>query len=142
MKRLFFLCLGFFIIVADLLTKIWAVSSDEIVSTINYGISWGIGSYGWRSGVVFAVLSLCIVFLCWSYARVRLLAHKNITAEILIMSGALGNIMSRMIYQGGVVDFIDISYLIGYSFPLFNIADVAIFFGVILLFIREFFYES
>ena len=48
-----------------------------------------------------------------------------------VIGGALGNLNDRIIY-GYVIDFIEVYYNTFY-WPIFNIADVAISIGVILL---------
>lgn len=50
----------------------------------------------------------------------------------LIVSGALGNLVDRLRY-GYVVDFIRFHWQEGWEYPTFNIADVGITVGVILL---------
>jgi signal peptidase II len=49
---------------------------------------------------------------------------------LLVLSGALGNVISCFIH-GYVIDMIHFSFSFGYSYPLFNIADMCIFFGVL-----------
>lgn len=51
----------------------------------------------------------------------------------MILGGALGNFIDRIIY-GYVIDFIDFT-IFGYNYPIFNIADIFIVCGVILLMI-------
>jgi signal peptidase II len=48
----------------------------------------------------------------------------------LIAGGALGNLVDR-IFLSEVVDFLDF-HLGGYHWPAFNVADIAITFGVII----------
>jgi signal peptidase II len=55
-------------------------------------------------------------------------------ALTLIFGGAIGNLIDRILY-GEVTDFIDVG-LNTYRWPIFNIADMAVSIGVILLFIR------
>ncbi len=57
-------------------------------------------------------------------------ALKNIMFGFLI-GGILGNLFDR-VFRGFVVDYLSIS-LFGYSFPIFNLADVLITIGVILM---------
>ena len=57
------------------------------------------------------------------------------TALALIMGGALGNVIDRLVY-GKVVDFLDFHYEL-HHFPAFNVADSAICIGAALLILDE-----
>jgi signal peptidase II len=50
----------------------------------------------------------------------------------LIISGAIGNIYDRIVYEY-VVDFILLHYKDVYYFPTFNIADMLVVFGTAIL---------
>ena len=54
----------------------------------------------------------------------------------LLMAGALGNFIDRLLFQE-VVDFVDV-LIINYDFPIFNVADSALTVGVIILLIEVF----
>ena len=56
----------------------------------------------------------------------------------LIIGGILGNLIDRIFFQC-VRDFIDINI---FNFPIFNIADIAIVFGIVLLLISSFMEEK
>ena len=60
------------------------------------------------------------------------------TALMLIFSGALGNAIDR-IFRGYVIDFIETAFI---SFPVFNIADIAITVGAALLIIYVIFFDK
>lgn len=51
----------------------------------------------------------------------------------LILGGAVGNLIDR-IFRGYVIDFLDF-YIFSYNFPTFNIADIFITVGTVLLLI-------
>jgi signal peptidase II len=50
---------------------------------------------------------------------------------LMILGGALGNLFDRM-YYSSVIDFIDISYN-NYHWFIFNVADIFITLGVVML---------
>ena len=55
----------------------------------------------------------------------------------MISSGAIGNAIDR-IYFGGVIDFIDF-FLYNFHWPAFNLADIFITLGVIVLLFENLF---
>jgi signal peptidase II len=58
---------------------------------------------------------------------------QRILAISLVVSGAVGNLYDRVRWSRGVVDFIGPIDLGIYDFPIFNVADIAITCGAILL---------
>lgn len=96
----------------------------------NTGAAWSI-----LEGKLYLLIGISIVMLIlvynmsFSYDNNRL---NNITFGLLF-GGIIGNLIDRVFY-GIVRDFIDIN-IFGYDFPVFNIADMAIVFGVIILLI-------
>lgn len=104
--------------------------------SFNRGVSWGLFNTEHTYGTIllFCIISGLIAFLIWlTYQRVR--ANLSAMPEIIIIAGALGNLIDRFLY-GAVVDFISIHYQTWY-FPTFNIADIAITVGVGILILRE-----
>ncbi|MDY3830313.1 MAG: signal peptidase II [Erysipelotrichaceae bacterium] len=83
--------------------------------------------------VFFIIMTIIVVFLIAYY----LLKNKVYWVEkyslLLIISGALGNLIDRIMY-GYVIDFLDF-IIFGYDFPVFNIADSFITIGAIGLII-------
>lgn len=55
-----------------------------------------------------------------------------LVALMLILSGAIGNLSER-IFRGYVIDFIHLHYYDRFSWPIFNVADILITCGGILL---------
>jgi signal peptidase II len=53
----------------------------------------------------------------------------------LILGGAAGNVLDRLMY-GAVVDFIDLHYA-NWHWPAFNVADSAICIGAVLIIVSE-----
>jgi len=87
----------------------------------------------WFFTIVSSVVS--VILIVWLYRLSK--QEKILTWSIaLILGGAIGNLIDRVAY-GHVVDFIQWYYQSWY-FPTFNIADVAITIGGVLLFITTF----
>lgn len=100
--------------------------------TFNRGISWGMFHDATEIvfGMVTMVIALITALLCW-HAYYHYRQGGALWGHICIITGSIANLIDRAMY-GGVVDFILLSYK-NYSWPVFNIADVAIVCGVALL---------
>lgn len=105
-----------------------------IIFTMNPGAAFSIladasGWQRWFLSTVAFIASLVLVFMLFRHARDRFLS----LGLVLILAGALGNLIDRMLY-GAVVDFILI-YWGEFRWPAFNVADSCISVGAgILLF--------
>ena len=77
------------------------------------------------------VAALVICYLLKRHGTQRLFC----TALALILGGALGNVIDRLVY-GHVIDFLDF-HVGGWHWPAFNLADSAITIGAILLVLDE-----
>jgi len=107
----------------------------------NTGIAFSLfSSGGWLSRVVLhGVILTAVVLIGWMARRH---GHHQLMAGFafgLILGGAVGNLIDRILY-GWVVDFIHLWVRIGdrrWSWPDFNVADSAITVGAILLIINE-----
>lgn len=98
----------------------------------NRGAAFGMTVGPW-SRVVFSVFALAMVAGLWMYAG-RLFAPltRLVIAFGLVAGGAVGNLIDRVRWDRGVVDFIDIG--VGLTrFWTFNLADSAITIGAVLL---------
>ena len=102
-----------------------------IVLVWNRGMSFGMFNTGdpivpWILGAVAVVVAIGLV---WWLARAR---HWLVIAGLgLVLGGAVGNLIDRLIY-GAVVDFV-LLHAGAWHFPAFNVADSAITLGVIAL---------
>lgn len=103
----------------------------------NRGMSFGI--FHSQDAMIFTVVNiiigLVIAFLV-IHTHMRILSRKLIIGEIFIFVGAMSNVIDRCMY-GGVVDFIALSYQ-QWHFAVFNIADMFIFCGVMLMLFLEY----
>ncbi len=89
------------------------------------------GAFGFLQNAswVFLVAGVVIAAVILVWAR-RLDDRRLVTPLGLVLGGGLGNLSDRLFrdLDGRVVDFIDLSF-----WPTFNVADMAIVFGVILI---------
>jgi signal peptidase II len=99
----------------------------------NKGAAFGFlsSASGWQNLFFIGVaLAACAVILY----LVRRLAdndHLLAIALMLVLGGAIGNLLDRLLY-GHVVDFVDVYYR-GWHWPAFNVADSAITIGAVLI---------
>ena len=101
-----------------------------ITSHRNEGAAWGILQ---GKMIFFYVVTLVVIGLVILWIRKLDIKKEKllVIALSLILGGALGNFIDRVMYQH-VVDFIN-TYIFGYDFPIFNIADSALCIGVFLM---------
>ena len=103
----------------------------------NPGAAWGLlGSLdeGVREPLFIVISLVAAAFLVWVYARTHQAQVLLGVALALILGGAVGNFIDRL-HLGRVVDFIELHYQDKLRWPTFNVADVAISVGVVMLFI-------
>lgn len=77
------------------------------------------------------IVSLLLIIFVWFSSRLSLWEQLGYG---LILAGAVGNGIDRFLF-GYVVDFLDFRLI---NFPVFNLADVAINIGVVMLLIASF----
>ena len=98
--------------------------------TANYNIAFSLPLGGpWLSWLIAAVITALIIYLVrlWSRPDNRIV----VAALILIIAGALSNLIDRLTY-GYVVDYLELRY-----FTVFNLADIMISLGALTLIIKS-----
>jgi signal peptidase II len=103
----------------------------DLVLVWNRGISYGLlqaGSDFERWLLVIVSVGLTGVLAWW---RTQVTEPRLALAIALIIGGALGNLVDRVVY-GAVADFV-LLHAIGYNWYVFNVADTAIVLGVALM---------
>jgi len=120
----------------DQITKYFARSLQEPVDIFpglvfkfaeNSGVAFSWPVPHW---ILIPVILLVILFLSHQL-RTKKLKKLEQVSYILILSGAIGNLIDRVIYTK-VTDFISVG-----SFPIFNVADMCISAGVAVLLYQE-----
>lgn len=112
----------------------------QLVYAENTGGMLGIGSKlneNTRFAIFTIVVSLALTILFFYTTLKKNLSKWHFIAFVLILSGGLGNLLNRITNEGKVVDFM-VFELLDIHTGIFNIADVYITTGVILLFILNF----
>jgi signal peptidase II len=135
------------IVVADQLTKSWAVSAladgpkKVIGDTVTFELARNSGSAFSRFQGYTPILALLAIGITVFIARAvhRATDRWVMVALVLVLGGALGNLADRLarspgFLRGHVVDFVAVGW-----WPLFNIADSCITIGAILLIVRTLF---
>ena len=136
--NLYFFSISIFIILIDQLTKYLIfyyhnifINKDFILFKLDFVKNYGAAFNIFSGNRIF----LSIVSIIFSIILIYLILRK-ITSNILdlysysfILGGTIGNGLDR-IMKGFVVDFINLSII---RFPVFNIADISINIGFIVL---------
>jgi len=138
-----------FIFSIDRLSKIMLINKFENFDVSEYEITSFLSfNLIWNDGIAFGLFSLedkfyynllsiiiIIVILIIFYLMIK---SKGIEkyAYIMLLGGSLGNIFDRLIYSK-VPDFIDLHFN-NFNWFIFNVADIFITLGVILLVYLEF----
>ncbi len=103
----------------------------DLVMVWNRGVSYGLLQAGSLTGtlVLTAFSLIAVAVLSWWMMRA---GRISLTAGLgLIIGGALGNVIDRILY-GAVADFFHF-HAFGRDWYVFNVADAAITIGVIIL---------
>ena len=139
------------IFVSDRISKIKIINHQidnnrvYINDFMNFDLVWntgiGFGLLSSNSNLVYNLITIIIgaiiIFLIYLIVKSNFLDK---TLFSLVMGGALGNFYDRLVYFA-VPDFIDIHYQ-NFHWFTFNIADIFITFGVLLLVAKELFLKN
>ena len=133
------------ILIGDQVTKQWVLGrlvAGDIVDVIapyltfthvrNPGIAFGL-HLGAFSRPFFVLTALVVLGALISFYRTVPRSDRLRRLSIAVLcAGAIGNLIDRVRWTEGVVDFIRLAVL-GYEWPIFNVADMAVTTGAILL---------
>jgi len=122
-----FTILALFVLFLDQTVKIFAVSEiANIEFSKNSGALFGIQL---NANFIFIFFAAFLFFAIFSFKKTKLLKNDAIAAMsfFLIFAGIISNLIDRILY-GYIIDYINLFNLFS-----FNIADLAICFGVLIL---------
>ncbi len=145
-----YILIGFLILIGDFVTKLLVAKNMEIGESINVidgvfsityirnkGMAWGLlQNQRW---LFIGVTIIVCAFLIWYFIKNKDL-HKTAKWGItLCITGAIGNLIDRIFYPEGVIDFLSADFI---DFPIFNIADMSVCIGAAFIIIYILFFES
>ena len=138
-KKLYFLFLSIFIILLDQFTKYLIlhkykilINKDFLLFRLDFVINYG-AAFNIFSGNRIFLSCISIIFsilLTFLILRKNALNLSDLLSYSFILGGTIGNGLDRIL-KGFVIDFINLNFI---KFPVFNIADISINIGFILLF--------
>ena len=108
----------------------------DFMLTFNEGVAFSLPLP--RFLQILVTLCFLVYFFLWARQNFSLLSAGEKWGSVLIISGAIGNFLER-IFSGSVTDFLSLHYYNIFSFPVFNLADIFIFLGVVSWILGSFF---
>ena len=152
-QRIWNFCFVIIIFLIDRLTKIliinFAEGHDEknifITSFLNLNLIWNdgiaFGMFSFEEKAYYNFLTIIIILITIVIFWMILKSEKlEKLAFMMIFGGSLGNIFDRL-YYASVPDFIDF-HINNFHWFIFNVADIFITLGVLLLIILELFFKN
>ena len=149
-KNLFSFLLVIFIFSLDRASKYLILEKSRAFEVLNINVNSFLNfNLVWNEGIAFGLLSFNDNFYYNSITSLIILitvliiwfAYKSNGLEkisfLMIVGGSLGNIFDRL-YYSSVIDFIDLNYN-NFHWFIFNVADIFITLGVVVLIILEIF---
>lgn len=133
------------ILILDILTKKWAMEalgsrSSELFGGLvpltlafNRGAAFGISIGNDPRWFFIPVTGIALILLTYLLFKTEPRDGFRLLALSLVFSGALGNLIDRVRWNRGVVDFIGPINLGFMDWPIFNVADMAISCGAVAL---------
>jgi signal peptidase II len=133
------------IVLADIVTKRWALGAlyhgsaetmgglVPLTLAFNRGIAFGLPLPSAGRWIIIGATLVVLWVLTDLFRRAAATDWLRLLAIYFVAAGALGNLIDRVRWGGGVVDFIGPINLGFMYWPIFNIADMAITTGAIML---------
>lgn len=122
------------ILLIDQLTKSILINKNisiipnflELNYTQNTGIAFGVGN---KNILIIIILNILVLGVIIKFIKENELNNKILIPLFMVLAGGISNLVDR-VFRGYVVDFISINL---FNFPNFNIADIGIFIGILIL---------
>lgn len=149
-ENLYFLAIIFFIFGIDRYSKIGVINnfSDTNVylnDFLNFDLIWntgiGFGFFSTNSSLVYNLVTIFITLVILFIISIFVVSERfDKLIYSIVIGGALGNLYDRLAYKA-VPDFIDIHYN-NFHWFTFNVADIFITIGILILILRNIFVKN
>ena len=140
-NRFYFILISINVIIFDQSTKHIInnnlkslINRDLIFFSIDYVKNYG-AAFNLLSGsrIILSIISVLItIILLYFILNKKNISNIDLFSYSFILGGTIGNGLDR-IFKGYVIDFINLNFI---KFPIFNIADISINIGFILILYR------
>ena len=137
-QRFYFILLSTIIVLFDQLAKYFIsiystslINKDFIIFTLDFVKNFG-AAFNLLSGsrIFLSIISIIItLLLVYFILYKRIIHYLDLLGYSFILGGTLGNGIDR-IFKGYVIDFINLNFI---DFPVFNIADISINIGFLIV---------
>ncbi len=122
----------------------YGYESIKVIDNFFYLVNWRNTGGAWGMMSDYTWILTCVTLLASAFFVYLIICSRSklvCTSFVLILSGAIGNVIDR-VSLGYVVDYLHFNNLFGYDFPAFNLADICVVSGSIglvisILFIRK-----
>ena len=100
----------------------------NIHKVYNYGVAF---SFLENKRYLILLFSLILIYLLFNLRKDLPKTKKYDILFGVILGGIIGNLIDR-VFRGYVIDYLE-TFIFGISFPIFNLADICITLGIILM---------
>ena len=149
-ENFYFLAIILFIFGIDRYSKIEIINNFSDTSVylndfFNFDLIWntgiGFGFLSTNSTLVYNLVSILIIVVILFIISIFVVSKRfDKLIYSIVIGGALGNLYDRLAYQA-VPDFIDIHYN-NFHWFTFNVADIFITIGILILILRNIFVKN
>ena len=105
----------------------------NIHKVYNYGVAF---SFLENKRYLILLFSIVLIYFLFNLRKDLPKKKKYDILFGVILGGILGNLIDR-VFRGYVIDYLE-TFILGYSFPIFNLADIGITLGIIIMIIMMF----
>jgi|TARA_X000000368_G_scaffold411282_1_gene395943 signal peptidase II len=149
-ENFYFLATIFFIFGIDRYSKIEIINNFSDTSVylndfLNFDLIWntgiGFGFLSTNSTLVYNLVTILIILVILFIISIFVNSERlDKLIYSIVIGGALGNLYDRLVYKA-VPDFIDIHYN-NFHWFTFNVADIFITIGILILILRNIFVKN